>query len=514
MVLYGLTLRGFIQLLFCALLVMPSGCKKVKPVNNSNLSAADALNSFELAPGFQIELVASEPLVADPVAMEIDVYGHMYVVEMRGNPFDKSGRGKVKLLTDTNNDGRMDKSTVFADSLIMPSGITSWKKGVLVTDPPHVLYLEDSDGDGLADIRKIVLTGFDSTDLESNVNNPVYGLDNWIYLGNGPGDSEGDIYYADKTDGLRLHDNAGGHIVRIRPDSQELEMTSSRTQFGHNFDSWGHHLLVNNSNHIYQEVIAARYLQRNPDLLVSEATQSLSDHNDAAEVYPITKNPEHQLLTDVGVFTSACSVIPYAGGLFPPLFDSVTFVAEPVSNLVHADVIKNNGTTFNASRVYPDQEFLASTDAWFRPVNLYIGPDGALYVVDYYRQIIEGPEWMAEEVVKSGNLYNGTDKGRIYRISPVGTKPASFTRNLTLGDATLEILVEKLADPNIWWRRNAQRLLIDKGSIEIIPSLIKMAHNPNSPLGRLHALWTLEGIHQLTYDLITIALHDTEAGIR
>ena len=514
MALNGLQLRGYIQLLFCALLVMTSGCKKAKPVDNSNQSVENALRTFELAPGFQIELVASEPLVADPVAMEIDAYGHLYVVEMRGNPFDKSGAGKVKLLTDTNGDGRMDKSTVFADSLIMPSGITSWKKGVLVTDPPHVLYLEDSNGDGLADIRKIVLTGFDSTDLESNVNNPVFGLDNWIYLGNGPGDREGDIYYSGKPDGPRLPHNASGHIIRFRPDSQELEMASSQTQFGHSFDNWGHHLLVNNSNHIYQEVIAARYLKRNPDLLVSDATQSLSDHGEAAEVYPITKNPERQLLTDVGVFTSACSVIPYGGGLFPPVFDSVTFVAEPVSNLVHADVIKNNGATFTASRVYPDKEFLASTDAWFRPVNMYIGPEGALYVVDYYRQIIEGPEWMAEEVVKSGNLYNGADKGRIYRITPVGTKPASWTKNLALDDATLELLVEKLADPNIWWRRNSQRLLIDRDSEEIIPALIKMANNTRSPLGRLHALWTLEGMHQLTADLITKALHDTEAGVR
>ncbi|MEO5602783.1 MAG: PVC-type heme-binding CxxCH protein [Cyclobacteriaceae bacterium] len=510
----SLKMRGYRVFFFCVLLLVSYGCQTDDRIGSSNVSPENALRTFQVAPGFQIELVASEPLIEDPVAMEIDVYGHLYVVEMRGNPFNKSGTGKIKLLTDSNGDGMMDKSTVFADSLIMPSGLTSWKRGVLVTDPPHVLYLEDSNGDGRADIREVLLTGFDSTDLESNVNNPVYGLDNWIYLGNGPGSGEGDIYYSGKPEGPRIPDNASGHMIRFRPEGNQLEMTSGQTQFGHSFDNWGHHFLVNNSNHIYQEVIAARYLNRNRDLLVSEATQSLSDHGESAEVYPITKSPEHQLLTDVGVFTSACSVTPYQGGLFPPLFDSVTFVAEPVSNLVHADVIKNKGSTFTASRLYNNQEFLASTDAWFRPVNMYIGPEGALYIVDYYRQIIEGPEWMAEEVVKSGNLYNGSDKGRIYRITPKGTKPPNFQKNSTLTDATLSLLVEKLGDPNIWWRRNAQRLLVDRNDQAIVPDLVMMATNSGSPIGRVHALWTLEGMHQLKVELIRKALQDPNAGVR
>ena len=165
-------------------------------------------------------------------------------------------------------------------------------------------------------------------------------------------------------------------------------------------------------------MIAANYLKRNPDLLVSDATHSLSDHADAAEVFPITKNPQNQLLTDIGVITSACGITSYQGSAFPPPYDAACFVAEPVSNLVHVDRLQDSGATFVASRIQPNKEFLASTDAWFRPVNMYTGPDGALYVVDYYRQIIEHPEWMGEEVIKSGELYNGHDKGRIYRITP------------------------------------------------------------------------------------------------
>jgi putative membrane-bound dehydrogenase-like protein len=504
---------GYTIMLLCALLVAMPGCQNQKTRATSNLSPEESLPTLEVAPGFQVELIASEPLIVDPVAMEIDPHGNMFVVEMRGNPFDETGIARVKLLSDTNGDGTMDRSSIFADSLVMPSGVTSWKKGILVTDPPNVVYYEDSDGDGVADTKEILLTGFDASDLESNVNTPIYGLDNWIYLGNGPGSRKGDICFADGA-GPCLPDNASGHIVRFRPDTKELEVLSSQTQYGHNFDQWGHHFLVNNSNHIYQEVIGAGYLSRNQELLLSDATQSLADHGEAGEVYPITVNPEHQLLTDVGVFTSACSVTPYTGALLPSVFDSVSFVAEPVSNLVHADVLKNTGATFTASRLYKEKEFLASTDAWFRPVSIYIGPDGALYVVDYYRQIIEGPEWMAEEVVKSGDLYNGSDKGRIYRISPKGTKKASWSKESTFADLTSELLVQKLADPNLWWRRHAQRLLVERKDAATVPSLLSMTENQESALGRLHALWTLQGMGRLTPETIAKALHDTEQGVR
>ena len=168
---------------------------------------------------------------------------------------------------------------------------------------------------------------------------------------------------------------------------------------------------------------------------------------------------------------------------------------------------------FTASRVKPHQEFLASTDAKFRPVNLYTGPDGALYVVDYYRQIIEHPEWMGEEVIASGELYNDADKGRIYRISAKEAKPAEWTNGLDLADATDEALVMRLADSNGWWRQNAQRLLIDRKSKGSIDPLNAMVRNESS-MGRLHALWTLEGLGKLKSEQIAAALQDKEAGIR
>ncbi|MCF0060435.1 c-type cytochrome [Dyadobacter chenwenxiniae] len=507
-------------LLFCICLLAASSRPKPHEVPPEK-----ALATFQLPEGFQIEMVASEPLVADPVAMEIDEAGRMYVVEMHGYPLDKSGSGKIKLLTDTDGDGKMDKSIAFAEGLMLPTGVMRWKKGIIVTDAPNVLYLEDSDGDGKADLRDTLVTGFALSNPQHNLNNPTLGLDNWIYLGHEPavstqtfksefGDRGGDVYYPDKKETPRLPDNARGRSVRMRPDRAGLEILSANTQFGHTFDNWGRYLLVSNANHIIHQVMSAEYLKRNPNLLVSNAAQSISDHGNAAEVFPITQNPLNQLLTDLGVFTSACGSKTYQGGIFPAPFDSVMFVAEPVSNIVHADVIHDKGATFTASRVYQNKEFLASTDAWFRPVNMYIGPDGALYVVDYYRQIIEHPEWMADDVIKSGELYNGIDKGRIYRITPKGTKPLTWVNDLKTTQWTNDFLVGKLADPNIWWRRNAQRLLIDGDDKTVVASLEQMVANEKNPLGRLHALYTLEGMNALKPELLVTALKDNASGVR
>lgn len=471
-------------------------------------SAVHDLSTFRLMDGFKMELVASEPMVFDPVDMMVDEYGRMYVVEMAGVPYDKSGIGKIVMLSDTNGDGRMDKRTVFADSLILPTGVMRWRKGIIVTDPPNLYYFEDTDKDGIADFKKIILTGFDTTNLEANVNNPEYGMDNWIYLGALPLRNGDKIHFADDTSGNGILEGT----VRFSPDTRELELLSGYTQFGLAFDQWGHVLMISNSNHVYENVIPARYLERNPDMIVPNTTETMADHN---KVFPITVNPEYQMLTNIGVFTSACGIVDYQGGAFPDRYNrNITFVCEPASNIVHADFIIPNGSTLKAEAVLDKKEFLASTDPYSRIVNLYTGPDGSLYVIDFYRQVIEGPEFMAKEVLDTIDLYNGTHKGRIYRISRKDAPPPSWTGGLTLGDETSEDLVDRLADKNNWWRINAQRLLVDRKDEKALPALLKMAQNEEAPLGRLHALWTLEGMGALTSDIIKTSLRDSVAGIR
>lgn len=510
--------------IYLLLISIISACQN-SPTSKNGLSPTESLATFELADDFQIELIAAEPLVADPVDMEFDENGNLYVVEMHGYPLDKSGTGNIKLLTDTDGDGKMNKSTLFADNLLFPTGVMRWKKGILVTDPPHVLYLEDSDGDGKADIRKTILSGFAISNPQHNFNNPTLGLDNWIYLGNEPAvtakvytqefsDKGNEIHFPEHPNAPRLPENALGRSVRFRPDQLQIEVLASQTQFGHTFDQWGHRFLVSNGNHIFHEVIGANYLKRNPHLLVSNATESISDHGAAADVYPITDNPEHQLLTDIGVFTAACGITTYHGGLFPEKFNRSSFTPEPVGNLVHADILTDKGATFVASRMYEQKEFLASKDPWFRPVNTYVGPDGALYIVDYYRQIIEHPEWMADDVTKSGEIYNGMKQGRIYRITPKGTAPANWFSQLTLGKMTLDELTDQLSHKNMWWRQQAQRLILDQNDLSVVSKLENIVKTAESPQGRLHALWTLSGLNKLQPEILISALQDTEPGVR
>jgi putative membrane-bound dehydrogenase-like protein len=509
---------------FAGVLLLFPACQPAPAPENGPLSPEAALSSFEVEEGFVVEAVAAEPLLADPVAMEIDERGRLFVVEMPGYPLDVSPNGRIRRLVDTNGDGRPDESELFADSLVLPTGIMRWKNGFLVSAPPELLYFEDTDDDGRADRREVVLTGFARSNPQHNFNKPYFGIDNWIYLAHAGivhtddyadlfGDEGQEVHFPANPAGGRLGKNGDNRNLRLKPDTYEIESLSGQSQFGHAFDDWGHHFAVDNARPQFHEVIAHRYLARNPLLPVRLSMQYTPEYGANTTIYPITDDPEHQLLTDRGMVTSATGITIYQADLFPPEYRSVSFVGEPVHNLIHTLRIVENGPTFRAERLRPRKEFLASRDAWFRPVNFYIGPDGALYVVDYYRQIVEHPEWMDDATIASGQLYNGNDRGRIYRIVPTGTQAASWLDRLDLESATTDELVAHLANPNIWWRRNAQRMLLDRGDETAVSALEALAAGP-SAVGRLHALWTLEGLGRLSDTQIQQALADTEAGVR
>ena len=513
---------SFIPALGCLTCLILSGCGALP---GPPYEPPEALDTFEIADGYQVELFASEPLISDPVAMAIDEFGRVYVVEMPGYPLDTRGSGRVKMLHDSDDDGMPDRATVFADQLRLPTGLMRWKNGILVTDPPDLIYFEDSNDDGYADIRQPILTGFALSNPQHNANTPVYGLDNWIYIANNGtiswtekyadpfGDRGKEIRFVGRDDTPVLPRNGGDRNIRLRPDSFELEILSARSQFGHTFDSWGRHFLNDNSHHHYYEAIAARYFAAKPEAGAAHAVQTSSDHGDASAVFPITVNPKHQLLTDRGVFTSACGLLYYLGGLFRvPDGAGITFTAEPVHNLVHADKVSPVGAGFTAERAYEGREFLASRDSWFRPVSFTVAPDGALYVVDYYREIVEHPEWMDDATVESGDLNLGTDRGRIYRITPEGTPPAQWLQAIdTMHTAER---VSRLADPNIWWRRTAQRLLLDTRDPATTSLVRRLLEGDSGPLARVHALWTLDGLGTLQSEDIRRALSDPNPGVR
>ena len=489
--------------------LLTAGCSH----KQSPFPPQEALKTIQLDPAFRVELFASEPMFASPVAMDVDEDGRIYVVQNSGYPLDtEHAVGKVWLLEDTDGDGKPDKSTLFAEKLILPTGVTRWKKGILVTDAPNVWYLEDTDGDGKADVKKAVLTGFAFTNPQHTVNTPTYGLDNWIYLAHEGfanavvfadkfGDKGSDIHFADRPAPVVKNERRN---VRFRPDTFQLETTSSTSQFGLTFDDYGHLITNNNSEHAREEVIAARYLARNPDLLAASSMQNVSDHGAAAQVYFIVKNPRFELLSGAGIFTSACGITWFQGG---------TLVAEPVHGLVHRDLWSPDGATFKARRAREHVEFLASTDPWFRPVNFYIGPDGALYVIDYYRKVIEHPEWTSREVYEARDIYDGNKLGRIYRVTPSDGQMPPIPK-LKLSQSSDEELAGYLEKPNIWWRRTAQRLLMDRKNEKAVEPLKQMAASGKSPLARLHALWTLDGLGKLDAALVQKALGDSEAGVR
>ena len=248
--------------------ILLQSCKEKKTVTPGGLTPQESLAAFQLAKGFKIELVASEPMISDPVAMEVDENGNIYVVEMHGYPLDTAGSGIIKLLTDTNNDGAPDKAVVFADHLKLPTGIMKWKNGILVVDVPDILYFEDTDNDGKADKKEVMITGLALTNPQHIANTPIYGLDNWIYVAHMGivtpkvsmefNDTGTNVRFANYSSAKQLPRNADGRNIRFKPDTHEIEMLSGESQYGQTFDNWGHQLCTSNADHLFHEVIAAR----------------------------------------------------------------------------------------------------------------------------------------------------------------------------------------------------------------------------------------------------------------
>jgi putative membrane-bound dehydrogenase-like protein len=453
----------FSRLSFAAVLLFFSGCQTGTQV--PPFSPEEALATFRLAEGFQIELVAAEPDVADPVAMAFDPQGQLYVVEMIDYPDERQPQGRIRLLQDHDEDGRFETSFVFADELHFPTGVMPWKEGILVAAAPDIFYLADTNGDHRADQRQVLLTGFNPFNPQLRVNGLLYGIDNWIYGAYpkvGPsrrnpeqfGQPGEPLHFPGHPEVSAVDVAQIGSDFRFRPEQLKIEPAAGNSQYGNTFNGRHHRFGLWNNNHIRHMVIENRYLERNPYQSVASPMHFPSDHENQSIVYPVTEGPVYVHESQAGMFTSACGNTAYAGGSFPPPYDESYFVCEPVHNLVHSDLLVPRGATYIAQRALDRREFLASTDSWFKPVFTTVGPDGALYVVDYYRKYVEHPDYVPEGMEGRFDLREGAGKGRIYRVRHGPREPVSRPR---LKDASSAELAGKLSHPNLCSRRCAAR---------------------------------------------------------
>jgi putative membrane-bound dehydrogenase-like protein len=481
----------------------------------------DLLGEIRLHPELAVELAAAEPLVLDPVDLELDEDGRAFVLEMPGFPFIPPGEeppGRIVELIDRDRDGRFDERRVFADRLRYADSILPVRGGLLVADAPDLLFVKDTDGDGRADLRQVLLTGFGEGPSESNFNGLRWGPDNWIHGANGS--SGGSVHRPDRPEeatSIRGRD----FRLRLAPadgDPHRLEAVAFETTarmgggFGLDFDQWGRRFVTHEQRHIQVEVFAERYLT-GPHPWPSTVTE-ISDHGtgDTARVFPVSKTearPNHP--EQAGYFTAGCGLTYYGGTALPERFQGAFFVAEAVHNLVHLDLVEPQGASFVARRDREREEVLAAVDNAVRPVNFAVGPEGALYMLDMHRAVIEHPEWIPDEIEATLDLRAGADRGRILRVVPPGGLPPA---TVAFDRADPAATVRALGHPEKWWRDTAQRLLVEWRDEAALEPLREMATGAVEPHARLHARWTLDGLGALDEDLVLAALADPHPRLR
>lgn len=486
-------------------------------------SPKEELATFRVPKGLKVELVAAEPEVIDPVAMAFDADGRLYVVEMRGYPNGGLGDGKpvlpgrVKRLEDRDGDGYYETSTVYADGLRFPTGVMPWRDGIIVADAPDLLFCRDAHAAGHATERHVLYTGFGTKNIQQLVNSLQFHFDNWVHGCNGLNEST--IRSVEKPDVPPIV--LRGRHFRFNPDVPgSLEPTSGGGQYGMASDDWGNWFTCTNSQHVRHVVLPDHALQRNPYLAVPAVAKDIPDgineHTAAAKLYRISPfepwrldrtsrrvaNPEGRSFPSTelipgGYVTSATGILVYRGGAFPPEYDGNSFVCDPANNLIHRDKLVPDGMTFKAVRVDEGCEFLASTDVWFRPVFLCPGPDGAIYVADFYREVIETPLSLPEDIQKRYNLQS-RQRGRIWRISHEGSKRTKET----FESKSIAELVARLCHPDAWQRLTAQRLLMERRprSAELKQLLSARLREEKNPKTILHLLRTMDGLGYPDYE--------------
>ncbi|MEO2048449.1 MAG: PVC-type heme-binding CxxCH protein [Pirellulales bacterium] len=484
------------------------------------LSPIESLATIHVPEGFEIELVAAEPLIRDPVALAWDEQGRLWVAEMSDYPLGIDGQGKsggrIRILEDTNGDGAYNHSQIFIEDLAFPSGVLPWKQGVLITTAPNILYAADTDDDGKADKTEILFAGFQERNQQLRVNGLRWGLDNWIYCASGS-------HVARYDDNSRIRSTQTGEMIligsrdfRFRPTTGQLDPQAGPSQFGRNCDDWGNWFGSMNSHPLWHYVLEDHYTRRNPYVAPPEPRRQLILPRNP-KVYP-AKEPQKRFhsFRQSGRFTSACSAMIYRDQrLFTDSNKQHGFTCEPFHNLVQHFAVQNEGVSFIAERSPAEAkfDFFASTDRWCRPVMATTGPDGALWIADMYRYMIEHPQWLTlagREELKPF-FRHGDTLGRIYRIYPKGKKPGKILRLKSLSG---EALVQALETPSGVQRDLVQQSLIVRADPATQPLLEDLIKSSSQPLARLHALCTLDGLGAITPEIVLIALADKHPGVQ
>ena len=495
-------------------------------------SPADSLESFKPAKGFKLELAATEPLIQDPIAIDFDENGRMFVVELQAynqyaNPKYEGGkRGVIRLLEDTDDDGRFDKSSPYVGGLTYPSAVACWDGGVFVGDAPDLLYCKDTDGDGRADVRKVIFTGFGTEQAgEAELNSFRWGFDNRFHISTG-------LYGGD----VRAVSDEGSKPVSIRGmgllfdprDLSKFELASGGGQHGLGVDDWGRLFVCSNSVPAQTLMYDGRYVARNPYLQAPAAAVNIVKTGKFTELFRISPaEPWRVLRTRMrskgqfrgsdeggkpfGFFTGATGVTIYRGDAWPSKYRGNLIVGDVANNLVFRATLKPDGLSLVAERADQGAEFAATSDVWTRPVQFANAPDGSLYVVDMYRELIEGAAFLPPDMVAHLNVPGGMNLGRIYRIVPEGFQRRPRPK---LGSASTGELVALLEHRNGWHRDTASRLLYQRQDRSAVAGLRKLAETSNFPQGRMHALYALDGLDALGEDDVQAALGDESQHVR
>ena len=462
-------------------------------------SAEESAACFQLEDGYRIILAASEPVVFDPVAIDFDERGRMFVAEYSDYPTGpadaKAGAlSRVVRLEDVNGDGEFELRRVFADQLKFCHSVMAFGTGVLTCTETQIVYLPDDNQDGLADRQEVWFEGFTPAHPQMQIGCPRRGLDNWIYLtyGHGrvrcvrPGFETAESVEIPRVD------------FRFDPKTMKFEAVAGAGQFGNTIDSYGRRFFSSNRNPIMTQMLDLSQPGKNVFAGVSVGHSDVGPSGERTRVYP-TVAMKSNWLSHAGTHTSACGVTAYRGGLFGKESDSQVFVCEPVGHLVTRSVIRAEGAGLTAVRGREDRDFLTSTDTWFRPASLSTGPNGELYLADMYRLWVEHPKFVPEDVAAKMDWRAGEDRGRIWCIVPDSHFgiPAAYEAPESDVD-----LLGLLADGNGWRRMLAQRLIVDGDRQGLEPELRRILrgelHSAGSPLARLHALWSLQGLGRLT----------------